>query len=139
MQKPNNAVCAICGNEYYICMKCNDLRSLNPWKLHTDTIEHYKIYQVIHGYSTGVYTKEEAKEKLKNIDLSDINNLRDNIKSTIFDIMNDNDNFKTENTSDEILSDNAKKKITSQLKSNSKKKSDKIITTEIKDERREKI
>lgn len=137
MQKSTNAICAICGNGYYICMKCNDLRNLNPWKLHTDTIEHYKIYQVIHGYSTGVYTKKEAKEKLKNIDLSDINNLRANIKSTIFDIMNDN--FKNENSFDETLSDNAKKKITSQAKSNCKKKSDKIITTEIKDERREKI
>jgi len=61
--------------------------SLTPWKKHTDTSEHYKIYQIIHGYSTKVYTKAEAKAKLKKVDLSDFDTLRDNIKAVITDIM----------------------------------------------------
>lgn len=68
-------------------MSCNDMISLTPWKKHTDTSEHYKIYQIIHGYSTNVYTKAEAKAKLKKVDLSDFDTLRDNIKAVITDIM----------------------------------------------------
>ena len=82
-----NATCAICGNGYHLCMSCKDMISLTPWKKHTDTSEHYKIYQIIHGYSTKVYTKAEAKAKLKKVDLSDFDTLRDNIKSVITDIM----------------------------------------------------
>lgn len=87
MAEKINATCAICGNGYHLCMSCKDMISLTPWKKHTDTSEHYKIYQIIHGYSTKVYTKAEAKDKLKKVDLSDFDTLRDNIKSVITDIM----------------------------------------------------
>lgn len=87
MAEKINATCAICGNGYHLCMSCKDMISLTPWKKHTDTSEHYKIYQIIHGYSTKVYTKAEAKDKLKKVDLSDFDMLRDNIKSVITDIM----------------------------------------------------
>lgn len=87
MAEKINATCAICGKGYHLCMSCKDMISLTPWKKHTDTSEHYKIYQIIHGYSTKVYTKAEAKAKLKKVDLSDFDTLRDNIKSVITDIM----------------------------------------------------
>ena len=83
MAEKNNAICSICGKGYYKCISCRDMIKLNPWKIHTDTAECYKIYQVIHGFNTGVYTKKEAKSKLQTIDLSDFNNLRDNIKNII--------------------------------------------------------
>ena len=87
MAEKINATCAICGKGYHLCMSCKDMISLTPWKKHTDTSEHYKIYQIIHGYSTKVYTKAEAKAKLKKVDLSDFDMLRDNIKTVITDIM----------------------------------------------------
>ena len=87
MVTKNNATCSICGRGYRMCLSCKDLINLKPWQNHTDTSEHYKIYQVIHGYSTGVYNKEEAKLKLQMIDLSDFDSLRDNIKNIINDIM----------------------------------------------------
>lgn len=87
MNKELNAVCAICGNKYHMCITCKSMMELNPWKIHTDTSEHYKIYQILHGYSVGVYNKEEAKLKLKMVDLSDFDNLRDNIKDLINVIM----------------------------------------------------
>lgn len=87
MAEKINATCAICGKGYHLCMSCKDMISLTPWKKHTDTSEHYKIYQIIHGYSTKVYTKAEAKDKLKKVDLSDFDMLRDNIKAVITDIM----------------------------------------------------
>lgn len=91
MWTENNATCSICGSPYRMCLSCKDLMNLSPWKKHTDTSEHYKIYQVIHGYSTGVYNKEESKLKLQMIDLSDFDNLRDNIKNIINDIMGKNE------------------------------------------------
>ena len=98
MKEKNNATCSICGKPYYMCLSCQDMISLHPWKKHTDTINCYKIYQVIHGCSTGVYTKEETKSKLQMIDLSDFDNLRDNIKNIINDIMG-----KDENTVNEVV------------------------------------
>lgn len=87
MVEKNNATCSICGKGYYLCVSCKDAMKLNPWKMHTDTSEHYKIYQILRGYNTGVYTKEEAKSKLQTVDLSDFDILRDNIKGLINKIM----------------------------------------------------
>lgn len=122
MQNKNNAVCSICGKEYYKCISCKDMMDLHPWKRYVDIPEHYKIYQIIHGYSTGIYTKEEAKNKFKNIDLSDFNILRDNIKKVISDITKEKDdtnekslkenviNNKTNNSSDNKFSSKQKTK-----------------------------
>ena len=89
MAEKLNATCSICGESYHLCASCKSMMELSPWKIHTDTSEHYKIYQIIHGYSVGLYTKPEAKAKLKNVDLSDLDNLRENIKSIIKDIMDE--------------------------------------------------
>ena len=70
-----------------MCISCKDLINLNPWKRHTDTSEHYKIYQILRGFNTDVYTKKEAKLKLQKVDLSDFDSLRENIKDLINDIM----------------------------------------------------
>ena len=82
-----NAYCSICGNGYHQCVSCKDLMALQPYKLHTDTAEHYKIYQILHGYNTGIYDIAEAKAKLQAVDLSDLNKFRDNIQITIGKIM----------------------------------------------------
>ena len=87
MAEKNNATCSICGRSYHACLSCRDSIQLAPWKIHTDTAEHYKIFQIIRGFSTGVYDKSEARDKLKNVDLSDLNELRPNIKNIIKDIM----------------------------------------------------
>ena len=87
MAEKNNSICSICGKGYHACLSCRDSIQLTPWKIHTDTAEHYKIFQIIRGFSTGVYDKREAKEKLKNVDLNDLNELRPNIKKIIKDIM----------------------------------------------------
>ena len=88
MAEEINATCAICGKGYHICLSCKDMMAATPWKKHTDTSEHYKIYQIIHGFSTGVYSKEEAKSKFEMVDLSDIDTLREDIKATVNDIRN---------------------------------------------------
>lgn len=86
MADKHNAECAICGKGYTMCYSCNDRMSA-PWKLHCDTAEHYKIFQIVSGYTAKVYTKEEAAERFDKVDLSDLNELRDNIKSIIEEII----------------------------------------------------
>ena len=87
MAEKNNAVCSICGRSYYMCLSCKDKIALSPWKLHTDTSEHYKVYQILHGVTTGVYSHEEAKEKLHMVDLSDLDTFNENIQKRINDIL----------------------------------------------------
>lgn len=87
MAEKNNATCAICGEPYYVCMSCRDSLKINPWKVHTDTANCYKVYQVVHGLSTGVYTKDEAKDKLSNIDLENLNSFRPHIKKIIKNVL----------------------------------------------------
>lgn len=83
----NNATCSICGIPYQICNSCKDSMSTHPWRIHTDTSEHYKVFQVVRGFSTGVYNKEEARKKFKNVDLSDLDSFRPHIKELIKDIL----------------------------------------------------
>ena len=70
-----------------MCLSCKDKMKMSPWKMYTDSAEHYKIHQIIHGLSTKVYTKDEVKSKLKNVDLSDLETFKPNIKSIIKDIL----------------------------------------------------
>lgn len=87
MASQNNAICDICGNPYHICLSCKDIIKLNPWKMHTDTSEHYKVYQVLLGYNTGVYDIKEAKTKLQTIDLSDKDTYLIEIKEVVDKIL----------------------------------------------------
>ena len=87
MTEKHNAICKICGKPYYACISCADAMKSHPWKTFTDVAEHYKVFQVVRGLSTGVYTKDEAKEKFKNIDLNDIETFIPYIKNIIKDVL----------------------------------------------------
>lgn len=86
-KKKYNATCAICGKPYNMCYSCDKKNAQLVWKRFCCCPEHYKIYQVVHGYTTGLYTKAEADKKLKNIDTSDIDELRPNIRDILVGIM----------------------------------------------------
>jgi len=85
----NNAICSICEKPYHKCLSCRDSIKLQPWKMYTDSAEHYKVFQAVRGYNTGVYTKDEFKSKLKNIDLSDLESYKENVKVLIKDVLKD--------------------------------------------------
>lgn len=91
MAEKINATCSICGKGYYKCLSCQSMMQSQPWKQYTDTSEHYKIYQAVRGFTTGMYTKDETRERLQSIDLSDLNELRDNIQEIIKDVLKDNE------------------------------------------------
>ena len=140
MGMENNATCSICGKGYRKCLSCTDMVKLSPWKRYTDTSEHYKIYQVIHGYSTGLYTKDEAEIKLQMVDLSDFDSLRDNIKNIINDIMGKNETATNEvvevetinllNDTDASNKDTNEESVFEQTKVARKRKSLKVMETE---------
>ncbi len=89
MTEKNNAICSICEKPYHKCLSCRDSMKLQPWKMYTDSAEHYKVFQAVRGYNTGVYTKDEFKSKLKNIDLSDLEIYKENVKALIKDVLKD--------------------------------------------------
>lgn len=99
----NNAVCSICGKEYYACLSCHDSIKVNPWKVFTDTSEHYKVFQVVRGLSTKVYTKEEAKEKFKNINLEDLDSYMPNIQKIIKDVLKEEEPVEMEIATEEVV------------------------------------
>lgn len=87
MSTKTNATCKICGKKYYACLSCADAMKVSPYKAYTDTPDCFKVYQVLRGYSTDVYTKVEAKEKLENIKLMDVESFRPHIKKIVKDIL----------------------------------------------------
>lgn len=78
--------CVICGKEYHSCLSCKEQKELKPWKLVTDSIEHYKIFLVLKDYSNEKITKEDAKEKLSNINYN-IKELKKNVREDILKIL----------------------------------------------------
>ena len=87
----NNVTCSICGSPYHLCMSCKDSIKLHPYKIHCCSADCYKVFQVIRGFSSGVYTEDEFKSKLKNIDLSNLDNYRENIKALIKDALKEDE------------------------------------------------
>lgn len=87
----NNANCSICGNGYHLCLGCKDKMSLHPWKAFCCSVDCYKTSQVVRGFSTSAYTKSEFKAKLKNIDLSNLDNYKEHIKTLIKDALKEDE------------------------------------------------
>ena len=100
MTEKNNAKCSICGKDYHVCRSCKDSINLVPYKNFVDTPNCYKVFQVVRGFNTGMYTKDEARERLQNVDLSGIS-FRPHIKSTIDNILKE-ESFKKKNKKDRI-------------------------------------
>ena len=87
MVEKNNAVCSICGSPYHLCLSCKDSMKLHPWKIHCCSSECYKTFQIVKGFNNKVYTKEEAKDKFKNVDLKNLKNFVPHIKKIVKDIL----------------------------------------------------
>lgn len=105
MAEKNNAVCDICGKGYYVCLSCSDAMRLHPYKSFTDTAEHFKVFQVVKGFLTGVYTKDEAKEKFKNVNLEDMESFKPHIKKIIKNILKEEKVVAEEIATEEIVID----------------------------------
>lgn len=82
-----NAKCAICDKDFDMKYHCNRNGASAPWMAHCDTAEHYKVFQIVNGYTTGVYEANDAKAKLEAVDTSDKDTYRPHIKAIVEKIL----------------------------------------------------
>lgn len=78
-----NHWCVVCGKGYHACDSCNKERSFTPWRVLTDTIEHYKIFMILKNYNNQLISKESAQEKLLSMDLTDMEFFKESAKKVL--------------------------------------------------------
>ena len=61
--------------------------NLHPYKNYCCSADCYKVFQIVRGYNVGVYNKDEFKSKLKNVNLNDLENYQNHIKTLIKDAL----------------------------------------------------
>lgn len=88
-----NAYCSICGRGYHLCQTCSDQKIIKPWRSVTDSIEHFKIYTAIHGYTISK-DKEVAKKELQKCDLTELEDFNPEIKTVIKEILDEQERIK---------------------------------------------
>ena len=86
MAETLNATCAICGKKYHACNTCSSIKTFKPWRTITDSIDCYKIYQIVYDYTNKIIDKDKAKELLGDCVMPDTFQLH--IKKVIKEIMN---------------------------------------------------
>lgn len=98
-RRETNHWCVLCGTGYHACDTCNKVKSFTPWRTLTDTIEHYKIFMILKDYNNKIINREQAKELLLKLDLSDKDTYKDSAKNILVDIyaetIIENDNVDT--------------------------------------------
>lgn len=88
MNKYKNHICKIRGKTYQACHSCDKIHSFQPWRTITDTRTCYKIFLILNSYSNGYTSRTEAKEQLKNCDLSQLHTFVPHIRKAIDQILN---------------------------------------------------
>ncbi len=82
--KKNNTKCVVCGKEYYYCNTC---KSQDPsWMISFCSDNCRKIYNAVAKFGMGKLTQEQAKDALKDLDLSKYDNFTDSTKRLISEI-----------------------------------------------------
>lgn len=87
MKEYLNADCGICSTRYHICPDCSGAKAFTPWRKIVCSPNCYKIYIALSSYTNGHAAKDETKEILKELDLSQSETFKDNIKAAIKEIM----------------------------------------------------
>lgn len=153
MSEKNNSKCVVCGKDYYLCMSCKDKIKLRPYRVLTDTSEHYKIFQIIKAYNEGIYNKKDAQKALSNIDVSDKDTYIESVRKTLDKILTDDKNTtkvekstnvekettekvdyekksdtKSENTDESVETDNIQEVVKSTTPVNSRKRNKSVRT-----------
>lgn len=73
MISKDNKKCIICGTTYSYCPNCGADRKKPSWYAIFDGENCNNIYEILTGYRDGVITIDEAYNKLKDCDLTKIN------------------------------------------------------------------
>lgn len=113
MSEELNATCDICGKRYHRCHSCVDMKTFQPWRSVTDTFNHYAIFLALSEY-TKTGDKEQAKERLKDCDLTGRENFNENIKNALDEI------YKEEITESKVKIQKTSQVITKKVKASTK-------------------
>lgn len=83
--KTPNCKCLTCGTEYYFCPKCNSHKpSPAPlWRVNYCDENCKKIFEIVSNYNCGSLTEEQASKLLSECDLTNLDKMRDSIKSVV--------------------------------------------------------
>lgn len=65
-----NRICIACGKHYTYCISCSDQRDLEAWHAIYCSSNCRDIYNIASDYIFGSATKEDAKERFCNCDMS---------------------------------------------------------------------
>lgn len=84
-----NHWCVVCGNGYHACDTCSEVKTFKPWRILTDTSEHYRIYMTIINFRDGLISKEKAKRYLSDIDLSNRKSFKPDIQAFLNQILDE--------------------------------------------------
>ena len=104
-EKNINAYCSICNSGYHVCNSCKDEKTFKPWRTVADSIEHYKIYLAIYGY-TMTKDKITARKELQSCNLEGLENFKPEIQSVIKDIMTETRKSKNISKKENMESEN---------------------------------
>lgn len=89
MAQEINHYCIICGKGYHACDSCDEVKTFMPWRLLTDTSEHWKIYMAIKDFNDGIISKDEAARQLQNCDLTGKEFFKSSAKKSIDKILSE--------------------------------------------------
>lgn len=89
MAQEINHYCIICGKGYHACDSCYEVKTFKPWRILTDTIEHWKIYMTINDFKDGIISKDEAARQLQNCDLTGKESFKPSAKKSIEKILSE--------------------------------------------------
>ena len=104
MAQKNNRICIVCRKEYSYCGNCSEDRLKEPWHAIYHNANCKDIFNVASDYLAGAITKEEARKKFDDCDLSYKENLHYKILeavNTVYGITEPNTEEKTTEVADE--------------------------------------
>lgn len=79
--------CVICGTHYSYCPNCVQYNSEPRWKFLFHDKNCHDIYNVLNDYGSNVISKEQARNKLKTLDLTNIKSFRQDFRNQVNDIL----------------------------------------------------
>ena len=83
--KTPNCKCLTCGKEYYFCPKCNSHKpSPAPlWRVNYCDENCKSLFDIVSSYNCGSLTDEQANAMLAKCDLSNLDKMKENIKTVV--------------------------------------------------------
>ena len=82
-----NKTCIVCGGKYEYCTTCSKYDRYPTWMNQFDTENCKDLFMVATDYNAGELTLGEAKDRVKKLDISNIENYSAGVKNTIQEIL----------------------------------------------------